>query len=254
MALFWATAALAALLVSVSAGRADAIDSGVSAVVAVEAIGKDGVLTLTDGSKICIPGIWVPAIAGMEYQKDPWRSAWRGIIEDGAFLHRVERRQYYDRYGCLNAHVETADGVALSHALLEAGWAAVDPASMQDDARDINAMLVLEDRARQARRGIWRRANAMPKKADQLSDWIGTRQLVEDRVQRVSGNDRYVYLNFGADWRTDFTVRLDRRTIDAIGFDPADLEGKKLRVRGVLQESRGPLIDVSSLKQIELLP
>ncbi len=93
-----------------------------------------------------------------------------------------------------------------------------------------------------------------PKPADDLSAWVGTRQLVEGRVRRVSETDRYVYLNFGIDWRTDFTTRLDRKMIKSAGFDVTALRGKKLRVRGVLVESRGPLIDIAHLKQIEFLP
>ena len=89
---------------------------------------------------------------------------------------------------------------------------------------------------------------------DDLSHRIGERQLIEGRVRRVSDNDRYVYLNFGSDWRTDFTIRLDRKMIDTAGFDISRLAGTRLRARGVLQESRGPLMDIMHLQQIELLP
>ncbi|MDH3660504.1 MAG: thermonuclease family protein, partial [Alphaproteobacteria bacterium] len=222
--------------------------------VEVEAVEVDGRLALTDGSELCLPGIWVPATSERRGKKARWRSAWRKIIEDGAWVYRIDRPHQVDRYGCRIAAIETSDGVPLDDALLEAGWAMVNPTSMSDDDDVIDAKLDLEDRARRAGRGIWRQADAMPKKADNLMGWIGSRQLVEGRVQRVSDNDRYVYLNFGRDWRTDFTVRLHRKMIEAQGFDATNLDGKTLRVRGVLQDSRGPLIDVSNLKQIELLP
>lgn len=222
--------------------------------VELEKVDERGVLTSADGGEFCLAGIWVPTVSKDSGHAVDWRSAWRDIVAGGGFVHRNVGPPKWDRYGCALAHVESATGVSLQHALLAAGWAAVDPLSAPDDADVVDAMLALEERARRTRLGIWQEENARPKKADELSDWMGTRQLVEGRSRRVSENKRYVYVNFGADWRTDFTIRLRRKMMDSAGFDAAGLEGRRLRVRGVVQDSRGPLIDVSHLKQIEFLP
>ncbi|MEZ5934892.1 MAG: thermonuclease family protein [Alphaproteobacteria bacterium] len=188
-----------------------------------------------------------------------WPSAWHALLEDGGledggFFYRVGQPAKRDRYGCRLAIVETAEGLSLQQALIEQGWAAVDPLSAPGGSDDIDAMLALESRARQAGRGIWKDRQVRPKKAGELNGLIGTRQLVEGRVLRVFSNDRHVYLNFGADWRTDFTVRLDRKMIEAAAFNAADFDGKLLRIRGVLEEARGPLIAIQHPKQIEFLP
>lgn len=217
-------------------------------------VSERGALMLADGDELCLAGIWAPAVSREADRAAGWQAAWRRIIEDSDFYHETDQPTAHDRYGCSLATIENGDGASLQQLLLAVGWALVDPSSAPTMEGAIDAMLALEDRARLAGRGIWKNKAARPKPADDLSAWVGTRQLVEGRVRRVSETDRYVYLNFGNDWRTDFTTRLDRKMIEATGFDTTALDGKKLRVRGVLVESRGPLIDITHPKQIEFLP
>ncbi len=65
-----------------------------------------------------------------------------------------------------------------------------------------------------------------------------------------------VYLNFGADWKTDFTVTVaprDRRLFDDAGIDPGAFAGARLRVRGWVKQYNGPMIEVTHPEQIEVL-
>ncbi len=213
---------------------------------AVQEVRASGALVLRDGRALCLPGIVAPAGAD-------WRSGWLEVIDGGRFFHGGDARAKRDRYGCVLADVENAEGVTLQQALLAAGWAVVDPHSVVDDEVALDVWLDAEDEARRTGRGLWQVAKNRAKAADALEGWVGTRQLVEGRVRRVSVNKRYVYLNFGADWRTDFTARLERKMTDRLGVDVDELRGKALRVRGVLEESRGPLIHISHIKQIEYL-
>lgn len=182
-----------------------------------------------------------------------WEAGWLAVMDGDRFFHGGDAEAKRDRYGCVLADVENGDGVALQQALLAAGWAVVDPQSVGDDEVALDVWLAAEDEARRKGRGLWQVAKKRPRAADDLEDWIGTRQLVEGRVRRVSVNKRYVYLNFGADWQTDFTARLERKMADRLGVDVDGLRGKALRIRGVLEESRGPLIHISHIKQIEYL-
>jgi hypothetical protein len=64
------------------------------------------------------------------------------------------------------------------------------------------------------------------------------------------------YLNFGADWKQDFTVTLApavRRLFEAEGHDPRAYEGRRIRVRGWLKSFNGPMIEATHPEQIELL-
>ena len=81
-------------------------------------------------------------------------------------------------------------------------------------------------------------------------------QLVEGRVLDAARVRTRAHLNFGPDWRTDFTVTLDaraRRLFRDAGFDPLALEGRRVRVRGWLREFNGLLIDSTHPEQIEVL-
>ncbi len=65
-----------------------------------------------------------------------------------------------------------------------------------------------------------------------------------------------VYLNFGPDWRTDFTIAIaprDRRRFTRAGLLPGDWDGRRLRVRGWLKRYNGPMIEATHPEQIELL-
>lgn len=242
------------LVAGVSSDSAGAAEEILPVALDIEAVTEGGAFLLADGTELCLKGIWGPAGGEGEGRLDGWRSAWRGVVDGGSFSYHVQQPFSRSRYGCVRATIENADGVLLEHALLTAGWATVDPVTVSDENHDFDLMLALEAEARKAGRGMWKESEASPKEADDLSAWIGTRQLVEGRVRRIYSNDRYAYLNFGADWRTDFTVRLGRKMIDSIQFDLASLDGKRLRIRGVLEESRGPLIHISNIKQIEYLP
>ena len=74
-------------------------------------------------------------------------------------------------------------------------------------------------------------------------------------IKAAETRDR-IFLNFGADWRTDFTATLaskDRRTFLAAGIDPMTLDGRRVRVRGWLYDRNGPAIDLTHPEQLEIL-
>ena len=65
-----------------------------------------------------------------------------------------------------------------------------------------------------------------------------------------------IYLNFGEDYKTDFTISIDRTAWSMFtesGLDPLSLEGKIVLVRGWIKDFNGPLIEVTHPEQIEIL-
>ncbi len=64
------------------------------------------------------------------------------------------------------------------------------------------------------------------------------------------------YLNFAEDYKTDFTITISPRNLKSFsdgGIIPKDFAGRRVRVRGWLRWSNGPMIDVTHPEQIEVL-
>ena len=81
-------------------------------------------------------------------------------------------------------------------------------------------------------------------------------ELVEGRVVEAATVRKRTYLNFGADWRSDFTVSLAPKVgklFVAEGIDPLSYQGKLIRVRGWLKSYNGPLIEATHPEQIEVI-
>lgn len=73
-------------------------------------------------------------------------------------------------------------------------------------------------------------------------------------VARVRGT---TYLNFGADWRSDFTVMIDaraRRRFDHAGIDLDALEGREVLARGWIRSRNGPMIEATHPEQLQTDP
>ncbi|MBK1669896.1 hypothetical protein CKO28_17820 [Rhodovibrio sodomensis] len=172
-----------------------------------------------------------------------------------------------DRHGRMLAHLYRdagadaswyrdagADASWVQGAMLEAGMARVYTFA---DNRDLAAeMYAREDAARRQRRGIWDHPFYQVRGTNELDALIDTFQVVQARVRDVAEVDGRVYLNFGADWRTDFTVTLAPRTARLFaqeGVDVMAYEGKRVQVRGWLERYNRPLIDATHPEQIRIM-
>ena len=160
-----------------------------------------------------------------------------------------------DRYGRLRAHlVRMDDGAWIQGALLAAGLARVH--SLADDRAAVADMLAVERRARAARLGIWSNPRYRVRASDEAATGLHSYQLVEGRVSAAVVVRGRGYLNFGADWRDDFTVSIaprDRRRFEAEGIAIQDYEGRLVRVRGWMDSFNGPMIEATHPEQIEVL-
>jgi micrococcal nuclease len=209
-------------------------------------------LELDDGRRVRLAGLRVPA---GEAHRAAAQAALAGLIADrGARLQPAAAG--HDRWGELVAQVERDDGLWLQGALLEVGLAQLQtrPGEVERAAK----MRAAERVARAAARGLWADPAQAPQAADDAHADIGSFRIVHGKVLRVAETRNFVYLNFGADWRTDFTLRLDKPAAAALaGALDAPLErlaGRRVEARGFLVEAGGPLIDVSHPEQIEVLP
>jgi len=155
-------------------------------------------------------------------------------------------------------HVATArrrsDGATWQEVLVADGAARVSPAS--DDHSAIEKLLSLEAEARAAGRGLWAMSAYKVFEAGAARGAIGAYNIVEGTAVTAERHASRLYLNFGEDYRTDFTAgaagRLATRWAKE-GIDLASYAGKKLRVRGFVESINGPSIDLKHPLQVEVL-
>jgi endonuclease YncB( thermonuclease family) len=203
---------------------------------------------LGDGRVIRLAGIRLPSDGG-----ELAAQAALAALVQGRAVRFEPAGQGSDRYGRLVAQVWRDDGVWLQGALLEQGLVQVQ--TRPGEIARAAEMAAREHAARSAGTGIWADPRFAVRPADQL-DGVAGFQIVQGRVVRVAPTKRYVYLNFGADWRSDFTLRVASglaRSLKKAGLDLEALTGRDVELRGYVLEAGGPLIELSHREQIRIL-
>jgi endonuclease YncB( thermonuclease family) len=164
-----------------------------------------------------------------------------------------------DRWGRLKAGIVLSPDstrLDLAHALVARGIAVVDSGAEQLCDK---SLLAREEQARRSRRGLWRDEDALPLSAGDaapLRARVGRFTLVEGEVRSVGERDRRTYLNFDRSWEGAFTVIIPAKLwtkVEAAGMEAATLKGRRIRVRGIMQEWRGPAIELTTVDFIEQL-
>ncbi len=162
-----------------------------------------------------------------------------------------------NRMGQMLAHLhDEKDNVWIQGALISVGLARAMPNDTNPEMT--REMLILEQQARTDKKGIWADDSAYRLfTPDELNGKTGTIQVVEGTVVKTANVRNTLYLNFGKDWKTDFTVRLDtrlRKELSRTGIDPMNLTGKTVRVRGYIEDYNGPMITLETIHHLEILP
>src|SRR4029077_3249380 len=113
--------------------------------------------------------------------------------------------------------------------------------------------------ARKAKLGLWAISYYDLLDADNPADVQAKRgrfALVEGKVVSVRESGATIYVNFGRRWTEDFTVTIlkrNERSFAAAGVEPKRLSGRRVRVRGWIEERGGPWIEGARPEQIELI-
>jgi micrococcal nuclease len=164
-----------------------------------------------------------------------------------------ERRE--DRFGRWLAQVtvrdESTKEIDVAETLVREGLVHVYPLSGQE--MNAQRLLVLENQARQERRGIWALPDLQVTPVSDALKQTGHYALFKGRVLEASKRKNRLYLNFGKDYRTDFTVMIDKKNWANFSQDPTMMVGKTILVRGFLHEDYGPAVLVTNPWQIEVV-
>jgi len=250
---FMIVLAVAVNPVTSAAADADALDPGAGAVIAAAIDGDT--LQLADGRLLRLAAIMAPKGA------EPLAAAASTAFAEAAgrsLLLEFGPRQM-DRHGRLlaQAWLAAADGTKeawLQAMLVGEGLARV--AGTEDTRASVLELLRIEEQARNARRGLWADPAYRVRTPDDLGAALNSFQIVQGRVLAVALVRSGGYLNFGADYKTDFTLSFSReslRRLQESGLVFKSLQGVRLRARGWLRSFNGPLIDITHPEQIEVL-
>ncbi len=219
-------------------------------------------LALEDGSEVRLIGALAPRATDAEGASALEHQAMAALADlvlgRSVVLGFAGRRT--DRYDHILAHVFVLrDGgeTWVQGWMLEHGYARAY--GLPGSFACIAEMLEQERRARQMRAGLWSHAAYAPRAAEHTHELVryrNTYQLVVGRLTKVTTVKGRVYLNFGADWREDFTASfaiaaLREHSQWLAGI--AAFEGKRVRVRGWIERRNGPYMEILHPSQIELL-
>ena len=117
-------------------------------------------------------------------------------------------------------------------------------------------MQKLENDARALNLGLWDMKSYAILTPEEATKHIGSYQIVEGTIQNVGMHKNNLYINFGNNWRKDFTLGISGTTLRSFSkekIDPHKWNGLKVRVRGWIESYNGPFIEINHPERIELL-
>ena len=207
-----------------------------------------------DGREVRLAGVLAPAESGETVAStavDAARNALADALKGGAVT--IAATEAPDRYGRIVAQV-FAGGDWVQGRLLRSGAVRMSPD--RASAPCARQLAQAEDEARTGQAGYWRDGAFALRTPEQLRGRVGTFQVVEGEVTTASTNKGRGYINFGADYKTDFTVTVepdDMKLFRQARFDVKKLAGKHVRVRGWIELYNGPEMVVSTPAAIQIL-
>lgn len=264
------TGLLVLILLLPAASRAHAMCRGEEAGrgVVTEISGGE-TLVLDDGRAIRLMGVLGPKRASQgpgSEARAAMETALAGMTLGRQVSLRTGQRKR-DRYGRLLAHVmlvaDSGSEEWVQGRLVSDGLARV--ISFEDNRLCTSELLALEKEARLASKGLWGNGffSVRPAMAEDLLYRLAqSYEIVEGLVVDVAAVKGRTYLNFGKDWKRDFTAFIPAKTAGMFDPDAQDLEGaitlaelagKQIRVRGWLRNYNGPSITISHPEQIEIV-
>jgi len=205
---------------------------------------------LDDGREVRLAGVEVPPLPLLdEAAAAPGGAAAKDALAalaggDDVVLRRAEALS--DRYGRVVAYAyveRDGDELFVQGELIGAGFARVgDRVGSRACAMEL---LRREKAARQAKLGLWANSYYQVLNAETPADVLahqGRFVLVEGNVVSVRESGSTIYVNFGRRWTEDFTVTISKRNqrnFAAAGLDVNGLAGRRVRVRGWIEERGG---------------
>lgn len=172
-------------------------------------------------------------------------------------IHMLENA--HSRYSTPYATVNTHDlNYTLQQELLMQGLVRFFPYGVENNPELAKTLQKAEQYARDNKNGLWAEPNSIlaADKPDAIKK-DNKLALVTGKIVETVHKDKNVYVNFGDDWKKDFTIVIPKETWEEF---PADMKAfletpsVNILVRGFMGSYNGPTITVKHPAQIEILP
>ncbi len=200
------------------------------------------------------PELWEP---GASYASWPHAVEAKKALQEkvtGKTVTLYCEGQKTNRLGEMVAHVIMPDGGWLALDLVREGHVFVFPGATRKQG--LTTLYEAEEEARQASRGLWQYKNLIPVGAEDGQVKAGWFQIVRGRVREVGVVRGTYYLNFGEDWRSDFTIEIPPlvvRQFNQLGIDPQAFTDRTVEGRGWIDNKAGPRLLLQGPGQVRLL-
>lgn len=219
-------------------------------------------LIMDDGSEVRLIGALAPHPPSFSDPENwpPQRTAAKALktLVLGQTVQLAFAGRRVDRYGRALAHaftVRNGERLWVQGEMLRHGHARAY--GLPGNFACIDELLAHEKLARAENAGLWANSAYRVRPAVRSRDLMRLRnsyQIVEGVVREVADVRGRIYLNFGDNWRDDFTAGIAAgafRQDQAWREELKALTGKAVRVRGWIERRNGPYIEVSDRGQIE---
>lgn len=157
-----------------------------------------------------------------------------------------------DKYGRLLGYCFVND-TFVNAKMLEEGYAVLY--SRPPNVKYTDLFVTVQRQAQSNQKGLWV-VYAIIDHA-QANQYINQIRTVQGKVINTYKSPKCIFLNFGNDYRTDFTVVIFTNSLDSFyrkGIKPQDFyRGKTIRVSGRIRQYNGPEIIVNDPSQIEVI-
>lgn len=220
----------------------------------------DTILT-TDGDFVRLLDINTPEISHGKELDQPFaveaKEELARVLPPQTEIHLIFGDRKKDRYKRLLAHIYTNDGAWINAHMIRKGLAHVY--SFPDNAFKAEQLIPIEHEARKAKKGIWqhKRWQILDASSHINDNKIGEFNIVEGRVLHTAYVNGISYLNFGENWRNDFSIEIPHKFLTKFkekNIKPTEYyKRKKVRVRGHLKPINGVLITATHPEQLTIL-
>lgn len=211
----------------------------------LEGIGPRGEIRFASGHGAILDSLhWPAEDDGARSRLAGW-AGWRFVVIP---------RGNPDRWGRERVDAQAEDGTDLAGDLVEAGLALADAG--EADALCRPALRLVEAMARRRRRGLWQHDLPAAEDGTALRRLAGRYAVVEGRIRHVGERSTRTYLDFvpfGGDGLTVTVTKRTWRKMVAHGLSADSLHDRRVRVRGLIEIGRSPVIAAATPDALEVL-